>query len=69
MPSVEERERRQRWLNRRAFQIAHDRLLAGDPDAAQAVRDAWEPMLLFLKEGPDVGEPEEVESAGGQRFN
>ena len=36
---------------------------------AQTVREAWEPIELFITEGPDVGETDFPESEAGQRIN
>lgn len=69
MTSPEETARRERHLARIAVQREQDAALAGDDTAAAAVRAAWEPIEQFVKEGPDVGEPEEAESEAGQRIN
>lgn len=41
---------------REVFQRELEDALAGDDEAAKALREKYEPVRLFLKEGPDVGE-------------
>ena len=63
----EQQARRERYLNRLAFQRAQDAALTPPSDApAAAVRAAWKPIDQFLKEGPDVGERQEPESKQGK---
>ena len=53
-----------------AWHATLDAMLIPPSDApAEAVRDAWEPIELFITEGPDVGETDFPESEAGQRFN
>lgn len=60
---------RLQYARRKAFQGAQDDALAGDDDALAALTERWQPMIDFVKEGPDVGERDEPESEGGQRIN
>ncbi len=52
------------------FQRAMDVLLTPESQLpALQIRANFEPIRQFKKEGPDVGQREEVESEGGQRIN
>ncbi len=70
--SEEERLARHRldYVAQRTFQRALDALLtpASQLPAIQ-VRANVEPIMQFIKEGPDVGQREEIESEAGQRIN
>lgn len=46
---------------REVFQRQLERQLAGDDTAAAHVRQQWEPMRQFVKEGPNVGREEEYD--------
>lgn len=55
---------------REAFQQLLDDALTPASDApAEQVRANWQPIELFIQEGPDVGEAHEAESEEGQRIN
>lgn len=55
---------------REAFQAWQDAMLLPASDApAEQVRANWQPIELFIQEGPDVGEAHEAESEEGQRIN
>lgn len=51
----------QRWLDAQLTPVSQE--------PARQVRQDWEPIDLFLTEGPDIGDREDVESDGGLRFN
>jgi hypothetical protein len=67
---TEQLARRARYQARKAYQRMLDEYLTPVSEVpAELVREHWEPMEQFLKEGPDVGEPDFPESKGGQRVN
>jgi hypothetical protein len=55
---------RNREERRRLARIARESALRGDDAAAQAVRDAWEPMYLFQQEMKRHGRYERQEPEG-----
>ncbi len=46
---------------REVFQRELEARLAGDAEAAAQVREDWEPMRQFVKEGPNVGREKEYD--------
>lgn len=55
---------RAREAQRRAARLAREAALSGDPAAAQAIRDAWEPYWLFAQEMNRDGRYERAEPEG-----
>lgn len=60
MPTLTEEDRRAIEYQTRqrriaAAQVAAEASLAGDPGAAQQVRDNWAPVVLAMRENRDAG--------------
>lgn len=61
---------RQQQRNQRTFQAwLDDQLTPPSQAPAEQTRQDWKPIELLITEGPDIGDPDDVESDGGLRFN
>lgn len=49
---------------REASRVARNARLSGNPAAAQAVRDAWEPIVLWARERRQFAEPIDAPEEG-----
>ena len=62
--TAHEAAHRAREARRQVVRLAREARLVGNPAAAQAVRDTWEPIRLFQQEMKRYGRYEQTEPEG-----